>query len=100
LKGKFLRICRLYLMLKPLYLLLGASSIQPAPYEFRQGRKAAAVVGRSGVIWVACPLFLSALLNVIRDMFCVDSAVFDKQTAGIHPATHHTGNIQSFPVRF
>jgi len=36
---------------------LGASSTQPAPYELRQGRKAAAVVGRSGVMWVACPSF-------------------------------------------
>src|SRR5690625_7383500 len=31
----------------------GASSIQPAPCQVRQGRKAAAVAGRSGVIWVA-----------------------------------------------
>jgi hypothetical protein len=29
---------------------VGASLMQPAPFEFRQGRKAAAVEGRSGVI--------------------------------------------------
>ena len=37
---------------------LGASPAQPAPCELRQGRKAAAVAGRSGVMQVACPLFL------------------------------------------
>jgi hypothetical protein len=59
LKGKLIRVFHLVLIEKALSYLFGASSIQPAPYELRQGRKAAAVVGRSGVIWVACPIFFS-----------------------------------------
>ena len=38
------------LMPKILIFHAGASLMQPAPFEFRQGRKAAAVEGRSGVI--------------------------------------------------
>ena len=37
--------------------LFGASPVQPAPSEPRQGRKAAAVGGCSGVMQVACPFF-------------------------------------------
>ena len=56
--GKLKHDFHLVLIEKALSLLLGASSIQSAPRELRQSRKAAAVAGRSGVIWVACPIFL------------------------------------------
>src|SRR5690625_1273440 len=46
----------------------GASSIQPAPCQVRQGRKAAAVAGRSGVIWVACPSFFDSSFRKLHEV--------------------------------
>src|SRR5690625_6080991 len=46
----------------------GASSIQPAPCQVRQGRKAAAVAGRSGVIWVARPSFFDASVRKLHEI--------------------------------
>src|SRR5690625_7960026 len=46
----------------------GASSIQPAPCQVHQGRKAAAVAGRSGVIWVACRSFFDSSLRKLHEV--------------------------------
>src|SRR5690625_7356934 len=46
----------------------GASSIQPAPWQVRQGREAAAVAGRSGVIWVACAALFESSLRKLQDV--------------------------------
>lgn len=39
-----------------------ASPTRPAPFELRQGRKAAAVEGCSGATWVACPFFIPPII--------------------------------------
>src|SRR5690625_5340880 len=46
----------------------GASSIQPAHCQIRQGRKAAAIAGRSGVIWVACPSFFDSSFRKLHEI--------------------------------
>src|SRR5690625_6991198 len=57
----------------------GASSIQPAPCQVRRGRKAAAVAGRRGVIWVDCPSSFDSrsliLLEVAISRKVVESGV-------------------------
>lgn len=98
---KFIRVFYSDWGQKTLSFTFGASSIQPAPCELRQGRKAAAVAGRSGVIWVACPIFLSCLFfDICSNMVCMNSGILNKKPARIHSTAHNPCYVQSLPIGF